>query len=62
MEYEIEELENGTIVFVSRDGRMVDTAVVEMMFELHRQNPTFYEHWVELARNYVFSGASVVEA
>jgi len=62
MDFEIEEMEDGQMAFVADDGSYVDVSIVSMIFELHRQNPEFYEHWIALANNYLFVGPVVGEA
>jgi len=62
MEFELAELDDGEIVVSHEDGRYFNAGVINMMFELHRQNPEFYEHWVALAENYVLVGPAVAEA
>jgi hypothetical protein len=62
MDFEIETNGDGETVFVSYDGREIDAAIVDMIFEVHKHNPDFFEHWVELARTYIISTPEAVEA
>jgi hypothetical protein len=62
MDFEIEQADDGAMVFVSSDGREIDAAIVDMIFEVHKHNPDFFEHWIELARSYIISTPEAVEA
>jgi hypothetical protein len=62
MGFEIDENDDGDTVFISSDGREIDATIVDMIFEVHKHNPDFFEHWVELARTYIISTPEAVEA
>ena len=62
MDYTFEELEDGEMVISCSDGRYFNANLVDMMFELHKQNPEFFEHWIKAAASYVMVGNSVLEA
>jgi|AntDeeMinimDraft_6_1070357.scaffolds.fasta_scaffold06963_3 hypothetical protein len=62
MEYEIEEIEDGSVVLTRSDGAALDFKVFDLIFQLFRQNPRFAKHWLELAEDYVFIGPDVGEA
>lgn len=49
--------------YIFQDERYgMPVALLELIFELQKQNPEFYEHWVSLAATYVMVGNSVTEA
>lgn len=60
--YQIMENNDGEEVILTPDGRAVDLELIEMILELHRQNPQFAELWIDLGRSYLFTGPSVGEA
>ena len=62
MDFEIEENEDGSLVFVSDDGREIDALIMSMIFEVHKHNPDFFQHWIELARSYLVSTPGSLEA
>lgn len=61
-DYEIFEDDEGTVLFVNKDGLGVPSSVLDLVLELNKQNPAFYAKWIELAEQYVFSGSSILEA
>lgn len=61
-DYEIFEDDDGSVMFVNKDGMGVPSSVLDLVLELNKQNPAFYAKWIELAEQYVFSGASTLEA
>jgi hypothetical protein len=62
MDFEVEQGDDGLLVFVSDDGREIDGLIVSMIFEVHKHNPDFFEHWIELARSYLVSTPGSMEA
>lgn len=60
--YEIMDFEDGSTAIVRGDGAAISIEAFEIMFELHRQNPRFFETWLELAENYLLIGLEVGEA
>jgi len=60
--FEVVENDDGGLYIVDEEGRGIQADVVLMMFELHKQNPRFFESWLELAENYLFVGPDVTEA
>lgn len=62
MEYEVVDMEDGTQLLQRSDGVSINPAVVDLVLELHRQNPKFLEHWLKLGEEYAFFGSDVTEA
>ena len=55
--------DDGDYYISSEDGsKGLPLEAVELIFELQKQNPDFYKHWMSLAVTYVMSGNSVLEA
>lgn len=61
-DYELVEQDDGQIYVVNPNGQGLPMEFVELVFELNRQNPSFYRAWVELAESYVITGPMVGEA
>jgi len=61
-EYEVMEIEEGYRAVVRDDGAAIGIQAFEIMFELHRQNPRFFETWLGLAEDYLMVGGEVGEA
>lgn len=61
-DYEIMEFEEGHRAVVRDDGAAIGIEAFEIMFELHRQNPRFFETWLNLAEDYLIIGVEVGEA
>ncbi|MCA1800157.1 MAG: hypothetical protein LC650_02540 [Actinobacteria bacterium] len=62
LSYEFEEIDDGSMVVSCSDGRYFDAGLIAMLFDLHNQNPEFFQNWIALAENYVLVGNSVGEA
>lgn len=60
--YQIVDSDDGTQVILTPDGRIVDFELLEIILELHRQNPDFAELWIDLGKSYLFTGPSVGKA
>lgn len=60
--YEIVELDDGQMMIVNQEGTGIDARVIEVMFELHKQNSRFFESWFQLAEDYLVVGPDVAEA
>lgn len=60
--FDVVEHDDGVVYIVDEEGRGLQAEILLMMFELHKQNPRFFESWVELAENYLFVGPDVTEA
>lgn len=60
--YEIVDHEDGSQLAVRSDGQAIPSAFLDLILELNKQNPSFYAVWVSLAEEYVFSGATTMEA
>lgn len=61
-DYEIMSFEDGTEAIVRSDGAAINIQAFEIMFELHRQNPKFFETWLNLAEDYLLMSLPVGEA
>lgn len=62
MEYEVVEDDSGTAMLVREDGIAIGVRVIDLIAELHKQNPRFAAHWLQLAEDYVGLGIHVGEA
>lgn len=62
LDYEVADIGDGSLAVIRSDGAAVSIEAFEIMFELHKQNPRFFEVWLELAENYLLMGLSVGEA
>jgi len=61
-DYEISDFGDGNLAIVRSDGAAVSIEAFEIMFELHRQNPKFFETWLNLAEDYVLMSLPMGEA
>lgn len=61
-DYQIVEDDEGCQSILTPDGRVIDFELIEMILEIHRQNPEFADLWIGLARSYLFTGPSVGKA
>jgi hypothetical protein len=60
--YEIETIADGFTAIVRNDGAAIGVEIFDIMFELFKQNPRFFEVWMELAESYLMVGPEIGEA
>lgn len=49
--------------YIYKDERnAVPVEILDLIFELQKQNPEFFHHWMSMATSYIMVGNSVAEA